>query len=83
MKLSWLMITLITKKVSIDAFRGTTNLVWTLFVDENFVNDEQNVCMETWLFPVFWVKQLLLLALSSKPILCFKLYATGLLKLFN
>ena len=46
MNLSLLMITLMTKKVSIDGLWGATNLVLRLFVDENFVNDEQNVCME-------------------------------------
>ena len=34
-------------------FLGATNLVWKLFVDENFVNHEQNVCMGTWIYPVF------------------------------
>ena len=47
------------------------------------VNDEQNLCMETWLYPVVYIKQLLLLALSSKSILYFKLYATELLKPFS
>ena len=51
--LTLLMITLITKKVSIDGLWGATNLVWRLFVDENFVNDEQNLWMEKWLYPVF------------------------------
>ena len=51
MNLSLLTITLITKKVSIDALRGATNLVWRLFVDENFVNDEQNLCMEKMALP--------------------------------
>ena len=46
MNLSLLMITLITKKVSIGGLWEATNHVWRLLVDENFVNDEQNLCME-------------------------------------
>ena len=53
MNLLLLMIILITKKVSIDGLWGATNLVLRLFVDKNFVNDEQNLCMEKWLYPVF------------------------------
>ena len=45
------MITLITKKVSIDGFWGATDVVWTLFVDETFINDEQNVCLENMALP--------------------------------
>ena len=52
-------------------------------MDENFVNDKQNLCMEKWLYPVFQIKLLLLLALSSKSILYFKLYATELSKPFR
>ena len=60
---------IISKQVWTDRFWGATNFVWTLFVDENFVSKEQNVWVETSLYIVFWTKQLLLSAQSSKPIL--------------
>ena len=51
--LSLLMITLITKKVSIDGLGQQILSEDKIFMDENFVNDEQNLCMEKWLYPVF------------------------------
>ena len=49
--LSLLMITLITNKVSIDGLGQ--QILSEDFVDENIVNDEQNLCKEKWLYPVF------------------------------
>ena len=40
------MITLITKKVSIDGLGQQILSEDKIFMDENFVNDEQNLCME-------------------------------------
>ena len=70
------------KGVDWPFMRGNKSCLKT-FVDENFVNDEENLCMEKWLYPVLSIKQLLLSALSSKSILHFKLYATELLKPFR
>ena len=53
MNLSLLMITLITKTVSIDGIYEGQQILSEDFVDETFVKDEQNLCMEKWLYAIF------------------------------
>ena len=83
MNMSLLMITLITKKVSIDGLWGGNKSCLKTFRGRNFRQRRAKSVHGKMALPCILNKKLLLLAVSSKSILYFKLYATELLKPFR